>query len=126
MTALLRTLAAVMLVTAAGCAPVPQQSDPAKAKAALTAALDAWKAGLPIDAHRQANPELTVVEPRWQPGTKLLEYEVAGDGKPSGWDQLFHVKLSLQTGDGKKVSEKAMYTVSTAPKLVVVRTEPNG
>ncbi|MBX9627456.1 MAG: hypothetical protein K2X82_26885, partial [Gemmataceae bacterium] len=100
----------------------PAASDPAAARAALVGALDAWKGGKSLDAHVQANPGLTVVDTIWQKGAKLGSYEVVGDGRTDGYDVTFTVKLNY--ADGRQ--EKAPFTVSTSPKLVVLHMEPGG
>jgi hypothetical protein len=107
----------------AGCNPPrPDPSDATVGRETLKNALDAWKKGDTLDAYRQAAPSVTVAERQWQKGTKLLDYEIDGDGQPDGFDVQFKVKLSVQDA-GKKSSEKAIYNVSTTPRLVVVRGE---
>ena len=119
-----RLTALAALCGLAGCwASHPGPSDPGAARAALAAALDAWKGGATPDEYRQAAPAVTVSDRHWQKGTKLVAYEIDGDGKPDGFDVQFPVKLTVQDAAGKKTQEKAVYNVSTAPKLVVVRYE---
>ena len=116
-------LALAAAVAVAGCDKAPSaSSDPAAAKAALVAALDAWKAGQSLDAHVQANPGLTVSDRYWEKGAKLSSYEIDGDGRPDGYDVAFTVRLTYS--DGKK--DKHPFAVSTTPKLVVVHLEPGG
>ncbi|MFO0799808.1 MAG: hypothetical protein U0804_20235 [Gemmataceae bacterium] len=107
-----------------GCGPSrPNPSDPALGRDTLKGVLDAWKAGGTPDAYQQANPAVTVAERHWKQGTKLLDYEFDGDGKPDGFDVQFKVKLTVQDAAGKKSQDRAVYNVSTTPKLVVVRYE---
>jgi hypothetical protein len=106
-----------------GCGSSPQQADPSAARAALSRALDAWQKGEALDGFRGTSPALIVVEPQWRQGVRLLHYEVHEEPRPNGYDLEFSVKLSLQDRTGKKFQEKAVYTVSTAPALVVIRSE---
>ena len=116
-------LSVALTVALTGCdGSSPPASDASVAKATLVAAIDAWKAGTPIDAHAQANPGLTVVDKYWQGGAKLKSYEIDGDGRPDGFDIGFTVRLKY--ADGK--SDKHPFAVSTAPKLVIVHLEPGG
>jgi len=71
-------------------------------------------------------PAVTVADRQWHKGIKLLDYEIDGDGKPDGFDVQFKVKLTVQDAAGKKSQEKAVYNVSTSPRLVVVRSEAGG
>jgi hypothetical protein len=107
----------------AGCGPKARPSDPAAARATLTRVLDAWHKGDSLGSFQGTSPAVTVIEPQWKEGVRLLQYEVEGEPKPSGFDLLFSVKLSLQDRAGKKQEAKGRYTVSTAPALVVIRTE---
>jgi hypothetical protein len=107
----------------AGCGPKAQQSDPAIARTTLSRVLDAWQKGDSLETFRGTSPAVTVVEAQWKKGIRLLQYEVVGEPKSSGFDYVFSVKLALQDPAGKNEQAKAIYTVSTAPALVVIRTE---
>ena len=107
-----------------GCGPSrPDPSDPALGRETLTGVLDAWKSGETPDGYKQAAPTVTVAERQWKLGLKLLDYEIDGDGKADGFDVQFKVKLTVQDAAGKTTKERAVYNVSTTPKLVVVRYE---
>jgi hypothetical protein len=107
-----------------GCGPSrPDPSDPALGRETLTGVLDAWKNGETVDGYKQAAPAVTVAERQWKLGLKLLDYAIDGDGKADGFDVQFKVKLTVQDAAGKKTQERAVYNVSTTPKLVVVRYE---
>lgn len=115
-----RPAIALVLAFAAGCGSAPTQSDPEVARQTLQRALDAWKRGDPPDALKDASPPVTVADTEWRRGAKLLAYELADKTEPSGFDQRFTVKLTL---DADKKPRTVMYDVSTHPKLVVVRAE---
>lgn len=107
-----------------GCGPSrPDPSDPAVGRDTLKGVLDAWKGGDTPDGYKQKAPTITVAERQWKLGLKLLDYEIDGDGKADGFDVQFKVKLTVQDAAGKKTQERAVYNVSTTPKLVVLRYE---
>jgi hypothetical protein len=123
-----RTVAAWMILGPAlagllGCSPTAQQADPARARETLRRALDAWQNGESLEAFQGARPAVTVVEQQWRQGVHLLQYELQGEAEPNGFDLQFSVNLSLQGSPGKKFQKKAIYNVSTAPALVIVRSE---
>jgi hypothetical protein len=105
-----------------GCQPAAQPAVPEQARDALRQALNAWKQGERPDAF-QERTEITAVERRWATGVRLLAYEFQGEGRMHGFDWQGRVNLSLQDAHGKKMQERAIYNVSTAPARVVVRSE---
>jgi hypothetical protein len=105
-----------------GCRPSAQQSDPDRARATLRQALDAWQKGETPDAFRERT-SVTAVEPKWQAGVRLVGHEMLGEGEMSGFDWQCKVRLSLENAGGKKSQEKATYSISTSPTLVIVRSE---
>jgi hypothetical protein len=113
----------VLAAALAGCRPGGQAADPDRARAVLREVLDAWHNGETPVALRGRSPAITVKEPKWQAGHRLLDYQLVGDGCPAGFDWQGTVRLSLQDPAGKKQQEQAVFTVSTAPALVVVRSD---
>jgi hypothetical protein len=90
---------------ATGCAKKAEVKDyiPAQeaAKQALTAALDAWKAGKAPDQIGASNPAVVVQDIQWRDGQKLTAYEIVGPAAAAGGDdqnQRFTVKLTLGNG----------------------------
>jgi hypothetical protein len=106
-----------------GCRTRPQAADPAKARETLLRTLDAWQKGETPQSLNSLGSSLTVSEPRWAKGYRLLRYEVADQDSASGYDQQLAATLVLQDAAGKQFREKALYNVSTHPALVVVRVE---
>ena len=101
-----------------GCAETrPQPADPGRAREALRQVLDAWQKGEPLSAQ-----PVTVGDRRWQGGYRLLRYEV-GEDRPAGYDLQCRVALTLRDPRGRTVRERALYSVSTHPGLVVVRAD---
>ena len=121
----LRTAGALVVaavLTQAGCQRTPRPAAPDEARSALRQALDAWQQGEAPDAFGKRS-SLTVVEPKWRNRWRLVGYELAGDGRPSGFDWQCPVKLSLRDARGKAAQERAVYTISTAPVRVIIRAE---
>jgi hypothetical protein len=105
-----------------GCEPSAQPADSDRARATLREALDAWQEGQTPEEFR-GRSAVTAVESKWQAGYRLLGYEMIGDGETSGFDWQCKVRLSLQSAGGQKSQEKAIYSISTAPAVVIVRSE---
>jgi hypothetical protein len=115
----------LVLVGLVGCGAKAQPADSSTARNTLQRALDAWKAGeSPEDFQKSGS--VTVSEPLWDKGTRLVKYDLQDKEEPAGFDLRFTVKLSLEDGSGKKFEQKAFYTVSTSPALVIVRAEGGG
>jgi hypothetical protein len=119
-------LGAGALAALVGCGRTAPPADPRAAQETLVRALDGWKKGDPLEAFQKAPPAVTVVDPQWRQGVRLLDYELDGPAEPHGFDAQFTVKLWLQDRAGKKFKEKAAYTVSTSPARVIVRSEGPG
>jgi hypothetical protein len=115
-------LSILALALAPGCKPAAQLTSPNRARVTLKLALDAWQQGETWEAFR-GHSAITIVERKWRDGYRLLAYEVVGDGEMSGFDWQCRVRLSLQSAGGKTSQEKAVYSISTAPVLVIVRCE---
>jgi hypothetical protein len=112
----------LLLVTQFGCQGSAEPAAPELARQTLSEALDAWQSGEMPEAFRERS-SITVVEPKWKAGFRLLEFEVIGNGEMSGFDWQCRVRLSLQNAGGKKMQERAIYSISTSPALVIVRSE---
>ena len=116
-------LAALLLIAVVGCgrgnvAP-PGPSDPAKAKQALTQALDAWRSGAKPDS---VSPTI-VSDEEWAGGAQLLSYELQGDGAVFGTSIRQKAMLEVRGADGKALRKTALYQISTAPKVTINRSD---
>jgi len=89
----------------------------------LRTTLGAWQKGQSPESLQQQSPSITAADPKWQSGHRLLRYEIADKDQPVGGDLRCRVVLVLQGPDGKQTEEKAVFSVSTAPALVVVRAD---
>jgi hypothetical protein len=116
-------LVALCMMIWAGCdstsMPTPPSAD--AAKQVLDRALTAWKQGETIEAVKKGSPPIEVIDPVWMHGAKLTDYEVQGEGRPSGAQLAYRVKLSLTEASGKKSEITVTYEVGTDPILTVVR-----
>ena len=117
---ILRSAPLVLALVASGCGGT-RPADHDSAGESLRAALDAWKGGRSPDSLAGETPAVQAADPRWQAGYRLLKYEVIAAPSPSGLDLHCPVDLWLQDPKGKKVRERADYTLTTHPTRTVVR-----
>jgi hypothetical protein len=112
--------AAVLL---AGCSAGPANApvDPEKARRTLRTALDSWKYGDAATALQGASPPIYVIDPEWQSGVRLTEYQILGDGEPKDAHLFCKVRLTVRGADGKEARQEVTFIVSTAPNLTVSR-----
>jgi hypothetical protein len=111
------------LLLFAGCGSSPTKpADPNAARAALQAALDAWKRGDAPDALGKAQPPIHVADWRWRSGAKLVRYELAKGDRSLGAELRCPVELWIDSGQGKTTRERTEYNVSTDPALTVARS----
>jgi hypothetical protein len=120
-----RAAAVLAAVALAGCSTGPKTAapvEPTRARAALVATLDAWKAGRPIDSMPQADPPVVAQDFDWIAGAKLDAYTVLDDGKPEDANLRVRVQLTVRpAGGAAPVKKTVAYVVGTDPKLTVFR-----
>ena len=119
-----RFLPLMVLLVATGCGEgaAPVAADEDQARKLLDQTLSAWRNGETVAALRKASPSVTVSDFKWEGGTPLKQFEVASDGKPSGAERAFTVKLWLTDPKGKEIREQVVYKVGTNPVLTVFRS----
>jgi len=118
------SLAAVAALLLCGCGEGTHYSAPVKpdvARQTLELTLKEWQSGSKVDALRGHTPEIVVQDLDWNAGTKLLAFEVLGDGEAIDANLYAKVKLTLQAADGKEVEKTVTYCVGTSPVLTVFR-----
>jgi hypothetical protein len=118
--------AALAVALAAGCsgtAPLPMATSPEKARPAIEAALDAWKAGTTADALRARSPAVHLLDDDFARGRKLVGYKIEGDGKPMGTGLRYDVTLTLQDGAKPPATRKVAYRVVTDPNISISRED---
>jgi hypothetical protein len=93
------------------------------AQAAIRTALDAWKAGQSPGSLESGTPPIHVKDLDWEGGFRLVSYKATDEAKKVGFDLNYPVELELQNPKGSPVKKTAVYTVTTHPKVLVVRQE---
>jgi hypothetical protein len=98
---------------------------PESSRAALTTALDGWKAGRTYEDLSSQVPPVFLLDDDLKRGTKLLDYQVEGDGQARGTGYSYVVTLTLQDKDGAKppAKKKVAYTAVTEPRTAVTRED---
>lgn len=108
-----------------GCSAGPTRAapvDPARAREALTSALDRWQKGDALASLKSGSPAITVQDMDWERGCKLVRYEILEDGKNDDANLLVPVRLTLQEpGGGSEVVKEVRYVVGTSPSITVFR-----
>jgi hypothetical protein len=115
------------LIVAAGCSAGVEPADhprydSVQARAALVAALDAWKKG-EARALPRRNPPIRFVDDDFATGLRLSDYEIEQPDAPSGLHKDVEVILSLRDSRGKVIQREARYQVATEPGLAVLRSD---
>jgi hypothetical protein len=95
--------------------------DPARAREALTIVLDGWKKGDSPSSLKDGSPAITVQDLDWLGGSRLLDYQVTGDGKAVEANLYVPVKLTLKTPEGREIKKSVSYVVGTSPIVTVFR-----
>jgi hypothetical protein len=116
---------AAALAAASGCGvgSSVHPADPTQAQAVLRTVLDAWKAGETPDALQKRTPPIHVADMDWRDGFRLVGYQADSEGKLVGYDMNYPVVLELKNPKGTAVKKKAVYTITTAPEVLVLRQE---
>ena len=119
----LAMVACALILGVTGCegTAAPTAADSEEAKQMLELALGLWVKGKTVDDAKSGSPSILVSDPKWSRGDKLKKFEINSDGKPSGAERVFTVKLSLLNNKGKEVSETVDYRVGTSPVFTVFR-----
>ena len=120
----MNALAGLLLVGTAllpGCGPRNAPVNASLARETLRKALDSWKQGDKVDALQQSSPPVYVIDPEWQAGTALKDYQVVGEGEEKDAHLFCTVKLTVKGVGGKESTREVTYVVSTAPNLTVSR-----
>jgi hypothetical protein len=92
--------------------------DVGAAKAAVTAALDAWTQGESPQTLRERKPPVDFKDLNWDRGNQLRKYEVEKE-TPSGASAVITVKLHLTEKSGASFTRVVVYNVDAGPTIVV-------
>src|SRR5437868_2495972 len=113
----------VFLFAATGCAGRPREKDylPAEpqARAALEAALSAWKNGEPAGKIEGQPKPIQVIDNQWQKGRKLESYQIL-KAEPGSGPIWFSVELQMKDAPAKL---EVRYVVIGSNPLWVYREE---
>jgi hypothetical protein len=107
-----------------GCSGEGQRApavDPSRARDTLRTTLDGWKKGETLETLKAGSPSIVAQDFDWMAGSKLVSYEVVGDGKFDDANLRIPVKLTLKTPQGEEVKKQVSYVVGTSPELTVFR-----
>ncbi len=117
-------LAAISALMLSGCSGASAHAvDPSRAHDALVTALDRWKAGDDPRSLSSSTTPMTVQDLEWQGGTKLIDYQLIGEGQPRDANLSVKVQLTLagNQGKGKAITKTVYYLVGTSPSVTVFR-----
>jgi hypothetical protein len=116
---------AILLMGLPGCGLGSRASlsDPEQARAALHAALDAWKHGKPVSSLEAQSPRIHVSDPDWNSGARLAGYRDAGQARQVGYDVNCLITLEFRDRRGKSIEKHVSYVVTTSPQLLVLRND---
>jgi hypothetical protein len=110
-------------IVVAGCTPSNPNApvDAQKARETLRTALESWKKGDASTALESASPPIYIIDPEWQAGAKLTDYEILGDGEEKDAHLFCKVRLKVRAPGGKEAQQEVTFVISTAPNLTVSR-----
>jgi hypothetical protein len=111
------------VLAGAGCQPGSPNApvNAGKGRDALRAALESWKKGDPSTALEKGSPPIYVIDPDWQAGAKLADFEILGPGEEKDAQLFVPVRLVLRGPDGKDARREVTFMVATAPNVTVAR-----
>lgn len=112
-----------LVIVGCGDGTMPMATTPEKAKTALVATLDAWKAGKTADDLKKQSPPIYFVDSDFTRGRKLAEYKIEGDGNPMGTGISYEVTLTFGDDGKGRGSAKVAYRVVTDPNTSVSRED---
>lgn len=109
----------------AGCGEpeaIRPQGDAAAAKAALEAALDAWKAGRsPGDA--QTDSRLIWIDADWKDGRKLSGYQLVDEPEQNGGHWRVYADLTLADAGKPSKPMRVCYAVTLGESTHITRSD---
>lgn len=94
----------------------------AAARAALTTALDAWKAGKAPDQIGASGPAVQAQDTQWRDGQKLVAYEIVGPAPASADDPNRRYTVKLTLAGAAEPQEMGYVVVGKDPVFVFSQT----
>jgi hypothetical protein len=114
-------LGALIVLPAAGChQSLPPQADPAAARTALTAALEAWQKGESTEDLAKRSPPIYFNDQKCVPDVKLISFKIEDSQDFYGQSVRIKTVLTLKMKDGSTREKKAGYLIDTSPATVIV------
>lgn len=112
---------ALVCVVSFGCGgPRGQPVDSSKAQDVFKTFLKAWQDGKKAD---DLKPEITGVDRDWSAGKKLVSFEIKPNEANQGTTLRFSAQLTLKDDKGTESKSTAIYNVTTAPAVTVIRDD---
>ena len=116
-----RLLLLLFPFAAIGCGnDLPPQASPDQARAALVAALDAWKDGKPVESLAAHDTPIYFNDSKWTPEARLLSYSISEGHEMYGQTVRLAGTLSIKQPDGGTKERKFNYLIDTSPAIVIV------
>lgn len=109
------------LLLIVGCQKPPSLADSGRARAALHAALEAWKRGEARGALHQQGKGIYCNDDDWAAGLRLRSYRIAETDDYFGRSCRILAQLDLENRQGTPVAKKIVYLIDTASAVVIVR-----
>ncbi len=117
----LALLATALLLGGCSSSPRTAPVDSERARDALKTALDGWKNGEDPATLKARTPSIMVQDMDWMTGSKLVDYQVDGEGRKAESILYVPVKLTLRNPKGQEVKKNVSYLVGTSPSLTIYR-----
>lgn len=116
-------VAAALLLAVSGCGgrKTAPPVNPERARLALRATLDGWKAGGTPDSLRSSPAAIIAQDFDWMAGSRLIDYRIDGDGQDDDANLRIPVTLTLRDAAGKETTKRVRYLVGTSPAVTVFR-----
>jgi hypothetical protein len=111
---------AIALLLTPGCGTGGYRVDPQTAQDVLKSTLDRWKLGGNIEDPKSQSPPVVVQDSDWQAGAALVDYRVIEE-KAENANLRCAVELTVKGTDGKDVTKRVSYLVTTSPNRTVFR-----
>lgn len=112
---------ALVCMVSLGCGgPRGLPVDSSKAQDVFKTFLKAWQDGKKAE---DLKPDITGVDRDWSAGKKLVSFEIKPNENNQGTTLRFTVQLTLKDDKGTESKSTAIYNVTTAPAVTVVRDD---
>jgi hypothetical protein len=101
----------------------PPPADPALARTSLEKALDAWRLRITPEELLKAEPAITVADPDWRSGHRLVEFQLQPGEQTLGTSIYWPVRLRVVQANGYEQWLDVTYIISTNPIIHISRQD---